>query len=427
MTERLVVVKEGEPWTPFLQQVNHLFIEEKKARSEADANKISQICCQIIKFCFESNEMDRLREFLLSLSKKRSQSKKAITDYIRTGIELLEKMPEQEKMKTLETLREITEGKLFLEVEYARCSRMFAQILIDKNLFAKAADTIQEVQVETYGSMEKREKFEYILFQILVMLLKKDYVRTFIVAKKVDSQMINDNNLDDLKIKYHQLMIQYYLNERNLFEIAQANKVIYDTIVNAPDKFKDKNLRDVSFENMIFFSIASTYTLEKIEYLNNINLKYYKVLKLYPLVKKYFEDYISLELMNFNPSQMIKELDKIKMLKMENSDYHFECLQKEIIRRNVRIIDKYYSRIKLDRLAELLNINPERCEEEISYMVNNKLIHAKICRIDRIVYFREQKSPSDYLNSWSADIKALCELTEETCHLINREEVLSNK
>ena len=51
--------------------------------------------------------------------------------------------------------------------------------------FAEAANILQELQVETYGSMEKREKVEYILEQMRLCLAKKDYIRTQIISKKI--------------------------------------------------------------------------------------------------------------------------------------------------------------------------------------------------------------------------------------------------
>jgi 26S proteasome regulatory subunit N5 len=39
--------------------------------------------------------------------------------------------------------------------------------------------------VETYGSLGKEEKVDFILEQIRLTLAKKDFIRTFIIAKKV--------------------------------------------------------------------------------------------------------------------------------------------------------------------------------------------------------------------------------------------------
>lgn len=43
----------------------------------------------------------------------------------------------------------------------------------------------QDVHVETYGSLGKEEKVDFILEQIRLTMAKKDFIRTFIIARKV--------------------------------------------------------------------------------------------------------------------------------------------------------------------------------------------------------------------------------------------------
>lgn len=49
----------------------------------------------------------------------------------------------------------------------------------------EACDIIQDVHVETYGSLDKKEKADFLLEQIRLTLAKKDFVRTIIISKKV--------------------------------------------------------------------------------------------------------------------------------------------------------------------------------------------------------------------------------------------------
>lgn len=44
MTERLIELGPDEMWTPFLEEANQLFIEEKVTRHENDVTKLSEIC-----------------------------------------------------------------------------------------------------------------------------------------------------------------------------------------------------------------------------------------------------------------------------------------------------------------------------------------------------------------------------------------------
>jgi hypothetical protein len=54
----------------------------------------------------------------------------------------------------------------------------------------EACDIIQDVHVETYGSLDKKEKADFLLEQIRLTLAKKDFVRTIIISKKVRVPLI---------------------------------------------------------------------------------------------------------------------------------------------------------------------------------------------------------------------------------------------
>ena len=52
----------------------------------------------------------------------------------------------------------------------------------------EAATIMQELAVETYGSMERKEKVELILEQMRLCLATQDYIRTQIISKKVSTK-----------------------------------------------------------------------------------------------------------------------------------------------------------------------------------------------------------------------------------------------
>mmetsp|Transcript_20892 Transcript_20892/g.23242 ORF Transcript_20892/g.23242 Transcript_20892/m.23242 type:complete len:134 (+) Transcript_20892:916-1317(+) len=112
---------------------------------------------------------------------------------------------------------------------------------------------------------------------------------------------------------------------------------------------------------------------------------------------------------------------------IEFSGEHLDSLFKQIIQHNLRVIEKYYTRIRLDRLSPLIGVGIDRAEMEIADMVINKRIIAKINRIDGIVKFGKKEFVNDTLNSWNYDIKDLLSKIDTTCHLINREKVVYEK
>lgn len=46
--QRLIEIGADEMWTPFLESINSIMLEEKKARQENDSIKGSELCCKIV-------------------------------------------------------------------------------------------------------------------------------------------------------------------------------------------------------------------------------------------------------------------------------------------------------------------------------------------------------------------------------------------
>jgi len=61
---------------------------------------------------------------------------------------------------------------------------LLSKIREDEGKIDEAVKVLQEVQVETFGTMKKYEKTEYILEQMRLCLKKKDFVRAQIISKK---------------------------------------------------------------------------------------------------------------------------------------------------------------------------------------------------------------------------------------------------
>lgn len=85
---------------------------------------------------------------------------------------------------------------------------------------------------------------------------------------------------------------------------------------------------------------------------------------------------------------------------------------RQLIQHNIRVIEKYYTRIRLERLAVLVGVSLERAEVEIGDMVVNKRVTAKINRMANIVVFSKSKFTNDILNDWNYDIRSLLDKIE---------------
>lgn len=390
---------------------------------------------------FDQKEYKYLREFMVLLVKRRGQAKKAITDMIQQVITYIDKMPtREEKFNLIQTLREVTDGKIFVEVEYARCTKQYAEMKEEDGELDEATDTIQEVQIETYGSMEKKEKLQYILYQLKLVLQRRDYVRTQIILKKINRKGLNDPGLELIKITYYRLIIQYYNHEKDSLEVARCYQTIYNTMIETEEKQKSEEQKmeedgvkkpeliefseeekNNSFCNFVVYLMITPYSNEQVDLLNIVNSKYARELEKNPKLEKFVHKFLISELMPLDEEQVKDELGGYEpfLEHVENYVEHMDSLFTQIIQHNLRVIEKYYSRIRLDRLSPLIGVGIERTEQEIADMVINKRIFAKINRLEGIVTFKKAKAEDDS--------KALLSKIDKTCHLINREKVVYEK
>jgi len=108
------------------------------------------------------------------------------------------------------------------------------------------------------------------------------------------------------------------------------------------------------------------------------------------------------------------------------SEQRWADLRKRVIEHNVRIVAKYYTRIKMDRLKVLLDLDEDETESYLSQLVTQKTVYAKIDRPARIVSFAKPRDANDVLNEWSGNMKSLLGLLERIDHLITKEEMMAN-
>jgi hypothetical protein len=145
---------------------------------------------------------------------------------------------EAAKIELIETLRAVTEGKIFVELERARLTQSLCAIKEAAGNIKEACDILNEVQIETVQSMERREKAEFVLEQMRLLLDNSDYARTSIVSKKLSKKVLQDDSFEDVKIKFNEYMIRYHDSKDNYMDMFRCYNGIYNTSIvkNDPEK-----------------------------------------------------------------------------------------------------------------------------------------------------------------------------------------------
>ncbi len=127
---------------------------------------------------------------------------------------------------------------------------------------------LQELQVETFGSMDKREKTQFILeqvslpvalklllllllhtrrqfilftifhffcfvfcfcFQMRLSLRRKDFTRTSILSKKISESIFEPEAQHDLKLLYHQYLIEVARHHNDYLALCKHCRAIFAT------------------------------------------------------------------------------------------------------------------------------------------------------------------------------------------------------
>jgi 26S proteasome regulatory subunit N5 len=122
------------------------------------------------------------------------------------------------------------------------------------------------------------------------------------------------------------------------------------------------------------------------------------------------------------------ETDVFEARPDEDDEAHqrWKDLRKRVIEHNVRVVAKYYTRIQMGRLTQLLDLPENETEKYISELVTSKTVYAKIDRPARVVSFAKPRDADDILNEWSHNMKSLLGLLERIDHLITKEEMMAS-
>ncbi|KAI6951504.1 hypothetical protein KC348_g48 [Hortaea werneckii] len=212
----------------------------------------------------------------------------------------------ERKLSVIETLRTVTEGKIFVEVERARVTRILTHIKRDQGDISAAKDILCELQVETFGSMTRREKTEFILEQVALCIEDGDWTQAGILGRKIstryfarrtkktkeelekrkqeleekarkqagtevgdtadlDKQDVEDD-VTDLKLRYYEQQITLAKHDDKYLEACKHYRQVLDTeaVEENPDLLKP------TLQRVVYFALLAPYDNEQSDLLHRI-------------------------------------------------------------------------------------------------------------------------------------------------------------
>lgn len=344
---------------------------------------------------------------------------------------------QEEQMSILKSIIELTEGKIYVEFEYSRAVRYLTEILLSQGKIEEATKLVQDIQIETFGSLDRLYKTEYVLFQMKTLITKGDFIRTLIVSNKIIRSNLDEEGIENYKIGFYLLMIRYYIHEENYFETCICYQILYNfymKLVSNPNKI-DPNNKELF---TTFSTLSAKDLFEKYIYFLNIsppnNETKSKILETKTTYIKELEEYSTLgKLISLKTGDEIVQVSEDYLSQYDNSIFYdnseffvngkanAKLFRKYVIQHNITVFHRFYIQINLKRISEIIQVNTDEVEAEICDMVMNKFIYAKINRIKGTASFRLKQTFDRRSDTINNDLNKMLETLETTCHLIHKE------
>ncbi len=495
-----------------------MLVLEKSYRLSADFVATPRLCVAILAVLRQANDWQGICEHVVLLSKRRAQLKQAIGAVVREAMSYIDETPDvKTKTRLIETLNDVTSGKIFVEVEKARLTRILARLHEEAGRINDAASVMQEVAIETYGALSKREKVFFIEEQIRLCMKNDDYVRARILSKKInvrsfdeikrleekemlkkkkkmeeeggaDAMVMDEDekkrfeevekeekkemesavqhakgvfaetdpsvpDLPTLRLNYYKLMVQYFEREKDYLEQCRCYKAILECELVKEDKSKYEpamescawlvvlSERDPMQQSLLHETLKDD-RLKEMKTYEELLKKFttYEIIRWDELSETYAEEIAKHFTTTHSNQQKEEETNVASTMKVDvsagggdgKSTTKLDDLQSRVIEHNLFVVAKYYKRISLSRLSELLCLTVDEAETRLSKSVCSKKVHAKIDRPNAIATFKNvnttagandasETAPDQLLNAWVNNVDSLLAALDKAGNLINKE------
>ncbi|KAF3672942.1 26S proteasome non-ATPase regulatory subunit 12 -like protein B, partial [Capsicum annuum] len=423
-------------------KIEDLLNVEKQMRQGGDVAGTRKAVTDILQLCFDARAWNMLNEQIVLLSKRRGQLKQAVQAMVQQALQYIDQTPDLEtKIELIKTLNNVSAGKIYVEIERARLVKKLAKIKEEQGLITEAANLMQEVAVETFGAMAKTEKIAFILEQVRLCLDSLDFVRAQILSRKINPKVFEADvskekkkpkegenvveepapdipSLLELTRIYYELLIRYYFQNNDYLEICRCYKAIYEI-----PSVKENPAQWIPVLRKICWYLVLSPHDPMQSSLHNLTLED-KNLSEIPHFRLLLKQLITMEVIQWTSlwNTFKDEFEnENNMLGGSLGDKAAEDLRLRVIEHNILVVSKYYSRIALKRLADLLCLSIQEAEKHLSEMVVSKALVAKIDRPVGMICFQPAKDSNDMLNSWAFNLEKLLDLVEKSCHQIHKE------
>lgn len=420
--------------------VAELLSLEKTARLGGDAISTKKLAVEVIRIYRTHNDLNKMLESLDILMRKRGQTKQAQSAMIAESAVVLSdgSLPKEKLEEVLERLVYVTENKIHVELEHARFTIELATLQETAGRKRSACDMLRTLHIETITNMPRLEKLEALNKQIRLCLELEDYDHIPLASRKINHRGLQREEAKEQKLKYFELMRQYYAQRESYFNVARC---WYETL----NTVKETDAKMSALGNMVVHYIISenatpkeiedlaecaafspsTKMTDRVVALSTISEKLKSDLEDIPQLYQLLQRFNSIELIQ---KKVLADVETLCCTHPELAQYpkRQTLLRSRCSEHDIMVVARFYTRIPLKRLAELVSLTEKHTEEFIMTMVTNKTLYAKMDRVDGLVVFEARKNTTEVVASWNEAVERSVALLDKASHLITKERMLHN-
>lgn len=362
-------------------------------------------------------DFEGLESQLNSLIKKRGALKQAITSMVRECIEFCTGTYCDKKLQVLNILKNITEGKMYLETEKAEVAQMLALLYETSGKIKEAADSMLDVQVETFSSLNKTSKVKFILEQIRLAILTSNFSKALLVSRKITPKSLETLEDESIKLKYFELMIKLYYEERDFLKCSKFNR----SISSLKSVVEDKEKMGRSKKLAVIFLVLSPQSTSKVSEMQSLSAdKFYDTVPLYRELLNIFQ---SQELINWSSTETFFGPELNSFREFSGDQDCWSALKERVIEHNIKTIGCHYSSLTFAKFAQLIGADQSEAEKYLQLLINSGQVTASIDRTTGIVLFSVPESSNYILNQWNDNVDSILSVLVKTSHQIGKEEI----
>lgn len=421
-----------------------LFALEKVARLGGDTLSCQRVAVEILKIHRALKLYDTMMSVMLDLMKRRAQSKQVQAAMVLECAEVL-KEPSlasgDPRVEVLERLAYATENKIHVELQHARFTAELACLHEAKGQKQKSLDMLSSLQVETITTMPRVEKLHILNTQIRLSLELDSVELIPTMSRKISHKALRREETLAEKLSYFHLMKDYFIIQQSYFHVGRCWLEIFLSLhTETQAAAKIQALRTA----VIFYLIADystekqladkgecaafspeTFFVDRAAALQGLCERFKSDLEDIPQLHTLVKRFNSIVLVR---DKVKEEVERVcgTLPELQTFPDRQELLRNRCSEHDLVVVSTFYTRVPIQRLAELVGLTVEHTERFIMDMVANQTLYAKMDRVEGLVEFEARRNTAEVVEYWNDAVERCVSLLDDASHLIAKERMLVN-